>query len=87
MKLVTQKIYDNIMIDIIQKVGRLVEVVVDTARLRPEGSEVTRLLSDNTLAREKLSWHPAVDLDQGLEKTISWIEKHLEYYRIGQYEF
>jgi len=72
---------------IIQKIGRQVEVVVDPARLRPGGSEVLQLLSDNTLARDKLGWRPAVDLDQGLERTIDWIRDHLESYRIGQYEF
>jgi dTDP-glucose 4,6-dehydratase len=72
---------------IIKMVGKPVKVVVDPVRLRPEGSEVTRLLSDNTSARETLGWNPEVDLDRGLEKTITWIENHLEYYRIGQYEF
>ena len=71
---------------IIQKVGRQVKVVVESKRLRPEGSEVTRLLSNNMLAREMLGWRPEVDLDQGLEKTIQWIESHLENYRVGQYE-
>ena len=71
---------------IIQKVGRQVKVVVESKRLRPEGSEVTRLLSNNMLAREILGWRPEVDLDQGLEKTIQWIESHLENYRVGQYE-
>ena len=71
---------------IIQKVGRQVKVVVESKRLRPEGSEVTRLLSNNILAREMLGWHPEVALDQGLEKTIQWIESHLENYRVGQYE-
>ncbi len=45
---------------IAQKVGRPVKVEVDAARLRPQKSEVRRLLSDNSLARERLGWSPRV---------------------------
>ena len=72
---------------IIQMVGRPVEIVVDPERLRPEPSEVMRLLSDNSLARERLGWQPEVSLDEGLEQTIAWIQDHPELYRIGMYEF
>jgi len=60
---------------------------VDAARLRPQKSEVKRLLSDNSLARERLNWNPAVGLDAGLDKTILWIKENLHHYRVGTYEF
>jgi NAD dependent epimerase/dehydratase len=72
---------------IIQKVGAHVKVEVDASRLRPQKSEVKRLLSDNSLARERLDWSPTVSLDDGLEKTISWIRENLSHYRVGIYEF
>ncbi len=72
---------------IIQKTGRSVEIVVDPDRLRPEGSEVMRLLSDNSLAQTTLGWMPQTSLDEGLDQTIEWIKAHLELYRIGKYEF
>jgi NAD dependent epimerase/dehydratase len=72
---------------IVQKVGTQVRVEVDAARLRPQKSEVKRLLSDNSLARERLGWNPAVSLDEGLDKTISWIRENLNHYRVGIYEF
>jgi NAD dependent epimerase/dehydratase len=72
---------------ILRKVGRPVEIKVDSQRLRPQQSEVLRLLSNNALAREKLSWQPQVSLDQGLDLTIAWIKEHLDLYRIGKYEF
>ena len=62
---------------IIQKVGNSVKVEVDASRLRPQKSEVMRLLSNNSLARERLGWSPNVNLDQGLDKTIAWIKKIL----------
>jgi dTDP-glucose 4,6-dehydratase len=71
---------------IIQKVGTHVTVKVETARLRPQKSEVKRLLSDNSLARERLDWDPRVSLNDGLDKTISWIKENLSHYRVGVYE-
>jgi dTDP-glucose 4,6-dehydratase len=72
---------------VIKLVKRNVAVEVDDKRLRPEKSEVLRLISNNALAREVLGWKPEVGLDQGLTQTIQWISEHLEYYRIGKYEF
>ena len=71
---------------IIQKVGTHVKVELEANRLRPQKSEVKRLLSDNTLARERLNWKPIVSLDDGLDKTISWVRENLKHYRIGVYE-
>jgi nucleoside-diphosphate-sugar epimerase len=68
-------------------VGSHAKVTVDSVRLRPKDSEVYRLLSDNGLARKALNWQPQTDLDHGLEATIAWIQKHLELYRVGAYEF
>jgi dTDP-glucose 4,6-dehydratase len=72
---------------IVQKVGHPVEIVVEPERLRPEKSEVLRLVSDNTQARQVLGWSPQVGLDEGLDQTISWIRDHLDLYRAGTYEF
>jgi NAD dependent epimerase/dehydratase len=71
---------------IIKKVGEPIEVKVDVARLRPQRSEVRRLLSDNSLARERLAWKPVISLDDGLDKTISWIRENLNRYHVGIYE-
>jgi dTDP-glucose 4,6-dehydratase len=72
---------------IVAKVNRSVEIQVEQERLRPEASEVYRLLSDNTQARETLGWQPETDLDSGLDHTIRWIGQHLDLYRVGVYEF
>jgi NAD dependent epimerase/dehydratase len=72
---------------IAQKVGHPVEIIVDSERLRPERSEVLRLISDNRLARETLGWSPQVGLDDGLDKTIAWIRTHMDLYQPGRYEF
>lgn len=70
-----------------QLVGREVEVVTETERLRPLKSEVQRLLADNRQARRLLGWQPQVDLEAGLGKTIAWISEHLDLYQPGVYQF
>ena len=67
--------------------GRLLPIVTDEIRLRPEASEVQRLLSDNSKARAELGWAPEYSLEQGLEQTINWTRQHLDLYRVGRYEF
>jgi dTDP-glucose 4,6-dehydratase len=70
---------------IIAITGKPMEIMIDPARLRPEKSEVQRLLSNNRLAGELLGWQPQVDLDQGLRETIEWVREHLAHYRLGEY--
>lgn len=65
--------------------GRDITIETDEQRLRPEKSEVDRLLADNSLAEELLGWKPRVSLEEGLKQTIGWIETHLERYRPGVY--
>ncbi len=61
------------------------EIIIDQERIRPEKSEVTRLLSDNSLAKRELGWQPQVSLEEGLAKTVEWIHKHLDRYLPGEY--
>lgn len=72
--------------EIIRQVGRPVEIASESQRMRPEKSEVQRLLSDNSLAREALGWQPTYSLEDGLRETIAWIGDHLDFYRVGRYE-
>jgi NAD dependent epimerase/dehydratase len=72
---------------IIRIVGRPVEIEADPERMRPEASEVMRLLSNNSLAALRLDWRPRHSLNDGLAKTIDWVRGHLEMYRVGEYEY
>jgi NAD dependent epimerase/dehydratase len=50
-----------------------VEFVTDEQRIRPENSEVFRLWCDNTKIERLTGFKPAVDLREGLRRTIDWI--------------
>lgn len=66
-------------------VGRELEVELDEQRVRPPDSEVMRLISSPALAAELMDWTPTVDLREGLERTLKWIEANLHRYRVGDY--
>ncbi|MFI0214708.1 GDP-mannose 4,6-dehydratase [Streptomyces lydicus] len=66
--------------------GRDAEVVVDPARLRPSGSEVERLLSDNSRARRWASWQPEVSLEEGLKRTSAWVAENLHLFAADRYQ-
>jgi NAD dependent epimerase/dehydratase len=75
--------------DLAALIGRLagndVRIECEPERMRPEGSEVERLLASNDRARKLLAWEPAVTLEDGLSRTIEWMRGHLERYRPGTY--
>ena len=72
---------------IISATGTQAKVQVEALRLRPDKSEVLRLISDNSLAKQSLGWSPRFSLDEGLGRTIAWIRDHLDMYKVGKYEF
>jgi nucleoside-diphosphate-sugar epimerase len=72
--------------EIFTLMGKSPRMEVEPARLRPEKSEVQRLLSDNLLARQRLGWTPQISLHEGLLKTIDWISDHLDLYQSGIYQ-
>ncbi|MFC9531860.1 GDP-mannose 4,6-dehydratase [Streptomyces sp. NPDC055817] len=66
--------------------GRDAKVVVDPARLRPSGSEVERLLSDNARAREWAGWQPEVSLEDGLKRTSQWVAENIALFATDRYQ-
>ena len=52
-----------------------VKIVEDKERIRPEKSEVERLVSNNEKIISKTNWKPKISLEKGLIKTFQWFEK------------
>jgi nucleoside-diphosphate-sugar epimerase len=58
--------------EIAQLMGRQVEIRCEAERLRPENSEVMRLVCDSTKLQKATDWRPQHTLADGLEATIEW---------------
>ncbi|GAA0350266.1 SDR family NAD(P)-dependent oxidoreductase [Streptomyces blastmyceticus] len=71
---------------LIRASGRSARVVVDETRLRPAGSEVERLLSDNSRARSWAGWQPVVELEEGLARTSDWVRSNLRLFAADRYQ-
>jgi NAD dependent epimerase/dehydratase len=61
-------------------IGREIVVRQSDERVRPEASEVRRLLSNNSKARELLDWEPRTTLEQGLSETVEWVRNRISMY-------
>ena len=70
---------------IAELLGRPITIETDTDRIRPDKSEVERLLADNGRAERLLGWRPEVTLEEGLERTIDWTRENLSRFRTGVY--
>lgn len=71
--------------ELAQKIAGLLEkefrIETDPARIRPEKSEVFKLICDNTQAKTLVGWQPEYSLAQGLKETIQFVEKNLTLYK------
>lgn len=75
--------------DLIRKISSLmnteVNVSIDDVRIRPENSEVERLVCDNRKIKKLTRWEPKYNLENGLIETIEWIYKNVSYYKSDIY--
>ena len=66
-------------------VGRRVEVISDESRIRPEKSEVNRLVADNRKIAALTGWHNQVTFREGLARTVEWISGNLRHFDVDRY--
>jgi len=60
---------------LISEINPSAKLVVKEDRLRPEKSEVFRLIGDARKIMSLTPWRPIYDLEAGLRETISWFKK------------
>jgi nucleoside-diphosphate-sugar epimerase len=67
--------------------GKEAEIVTDTQRVRPQGSEVERLMGSNEKIKKLTPWEISFTLEQGLRETLEWFreKEHLKLYKPEQY--
>ena len=66
-------------------IGKNINILCDDERLRPENSEVNRLLGNNQKIKDITEWKPRYNLNDGLFETIKWMEKNIKYFKSDIY--
>lgn len=71
--------------EIIRQINPDARIVCDEQRLRPEKSEVNRLLGCNEKITKLTTWKPQYSFKKGIEETIKWLRSHMSYYKTDVY--
>ena len=74
------------LVELIGKVmGVSFDIKTDTARIRPENSEVMRLKACNKRALDICGWQPFFELREGIERTVEFMKQNKARFRPSHY--
>ncbi len=71
--------------ELIRQINPNARIICDEDRLRPEKSEVNRLLGSNAKILELTDWKPQFTFEQGLAETIEFLRHNLDKYKVDIY--
>lgn len=71
--------------EIIKQINPNARILCDEQRLRPEKSEVNRLLGSNEKIKRLTEWQPRYTFSQGIEETIGWIRENMDRFKTDIY--
>lgn len=71
--------------ELIKQINPNAKIVCDEQRMRPEKSEVNRLLGSNKKIMQLTNWKPKYSFKQGIVKTIEFFKYNLDQYKTGIY--
>ncbi|MCI8931308.1 MAG: SDR family NAD(P)-dependent oxidoreductase [Lachnospiraceae bacterium] len=71
--------------ELIRQINPNAKIVCDTMRLRPEKSEVERLLGKNEKIKKLTDWKPRYTFEEGLAETIEFLKNNLDKYKVDIY--
>jgi len=71
--------------ELVKQINPGARIVCDEERLRPEKSEVNRLLGSNEKIKRLTKWSPKYTLEQGLAETIEFFRDNLDKYKVDIY--
>jgi len=71
--------------ELIRQINPAASIVCDEQRLRPEKSEVNRLLGSNAKIKALTDWKPLYTFEQGLAETIAFFRENLDQYKVDIY--
>ncbi len=58
-----------------------IKIEKDSTRIRPDESEVQRLICNNNKLLNNTNWRPKYDLERGLLETINWFKENISNYK------
>lgn len=61
--------------EMIRQINPNAKIVCDDQRLRPDKSEVNRLLGSNEKIKKLTNWSPSYTFEEGIRETIEWFRK------------
>ena len=67
--------------ELIRQINPAAKIVCDEQRLRPEKSEVNRLLGSNEKIKRLTAWKPQYTFEEGLAETIAFLRENLDKYK------
>ena len=71
--------------DLVEKISKITNkkiiIKTDAKRVRPEKSEVNRLVCDNSKIKKYTNWQPKYNLEKGLKETIDWLEDNKKLFK------
>ena len=71
--------------ELIRQINPKARIICDEQRLRPEKSEVNRLLGCNEKILRLTDWKPQYTFEQGLAETIEFLKNNLDKYKVDVY--
>lgn len=71
--------------EIISQINPNAKIVCEEERLRPEKSEVNRLLGANGKIKKLTNWTPRYTFEQGIHETIEWVKNNMDSYKTDIY--
>ncbi len=71
--------------ELIRQIAPDARIVCDDIRVRPEKSEVERLLGSNEKIKALTAWRPQYSLEEGLKETIAFFRDNLDKYKVYIY--
>ncbi len=73
--------------ELVRQINPNAKIICDDERIRPDKSEVNRLLGSNKKIKELTNWSPSYTFEEGIKETIEWfkIKENMSSYKANIY--
>lgn len=76
---------ERLAMELIRQINPNASIICDENRLRPEKSEVERLLGSNEKILKLTDWKPQYTFEEGIAETIDFLKNNLSKYKVDLY--